>query len=165
LEKRGYFLVTAHRQENVDVRDRLKGILEGLALVYRKFRLPLIYPVHPRARRRIEEFRLGIPSGLKVIEPVGFLDFLTLEADAALVLTDSGSVQEETCVLQVPCVTLRDNTERPETLGVGSNVLAGANQKRILQGVDLMLTKERKWPNPFGDGQAGERVVRLLVCR
>lgn len=162
LRKRSYFLVTAHRQANVDTRDRLKGILEGLGLVYDKFRLPLIYPIHPRARGKIEEFDMGVPSGLKFIEPIGFLDFLALEANAALVLTDSGGVQEETCILKVPCVTLRDNTERPETLKVGSNILAGVNQKNILRSVDLMLFKKRNWFNPFGDGKTGKRITTIM---
>ncbi len=163
LKQKGYFPVTAHRQENVDVRDRLQGIFEGLRLVYEGFHLPLIYPVHPRAKRRIEEFKLEVPLGLRLIEPIGFLDFLLLEANAALVLTDSGGVQEETCVLKVPCVTLRDNTERPETLEVGSNILAGISPQRILDSVDLMLSRERNWQNPFGDGKASTRVVRTVL--
>lgn len=162
LNKRGYFLVTLHRQGNVDAKDRLKRILKGLGLVYEELNLPLVYPIHPRTRRRIEEFGLGMPSGLNLIEPLGFLDFLNLEANAALVLTDSGGVQEETCILKVPCVTLRDNTERPETLEVGSNTLVGTNQERIFQGVQLMLAKERNWQNPFGDGKAGKRIVEII---
>ncbi|MCL0072921.1 UDP-N-acetylglucosamine 2-epimerase (non-hydrolyzing) [Dehalococcoidia bacterium] len=160
LKQGGYFLVTLHRQENVDIKDRLKGILEGLGLVYRKFHLPLIYPIRPRTRRRIEEFALGVPPGVKLIEPVGFLDFLNLEANVALILTDSGGVQEEACILKVPCITLRDNTERSETLEVGSNILAGANPGSILNSVERMLSAERNWPNPFGDGQAGLRIAR-----
>jgi len=162
LKEGEYFLVTVHRQENVDIRDRLKAILEGLGLVYQKFRLPLIYPIHPRASRRIEEFGLGVPSGVKLIEPVGFLDFLVLEANAALILTDSGGVQEESCILKVPCITLRDNTERPETLEVGSNMLAGAGPRTIQDSAERILSAERNWPNPFGDGQAGVRIVRTI---
>ena len=79
-----------------------------------------------------------------------------------LVLADSGGVQEETCILKVPCVKLRDSTERPETLEVGSNVLAGVNQEKILEGVKIMLSKERNWKNPFGDGKAGERIVNIV---
>ena len=141
LEKGGYFLVTAHRQENVDIKERLKGILDGLELVYRKFNYPIIYPVHPRTKKKIREFGLEVPNGVELIEPLGFLEFLQLEANAKLVLTDSGGVQEETCILKVPCVTLRDNTERPETLNVGSNVLAGVNQEKISEGVKLMLKR------------------------
>jgi len=162
LNPEGYFLVTVHRQENVDVKERLKGILEGLELVYNKFDLSIIYPIHPRTRKRIKEFGLEVPKGIELIEPLGFLEFLQLEANAKLVLTDSGGVQEETCILRVPCVTLRDNTERPETLEVGSNILAGVNQEKILESVKTMLSKERNWENPFGDGRAGKRVAEIL---
>lgn len=162
LNSEGYFLVTAHRQENVDNKERLKGILDGLELVYHKYNFPIIYPIHPRTMKRIEEFGLEVPNGVELIEPLGFLEFLRLEANAKLVLTDSGGVQEETCILKVPCVTLRDSTERPETLEVGSNVLAGVNQEKILEGVKIMLSKERNWKNPFGDGKAGERIVNIV---
>ena len=163
LNPKEYFLMTAHRQENVDAKNRLKGILEGLVLVYHEFNIPIIYPIHPRTKKRIEEFGLEVPEGIELIEPLGFLAFLQLEANAKLVLTDSGGVQEETCILGVPCVTLRDNTERPETLDVGSNVLVGVNQDRILEGVKKMLSKERDWRNPFGDGCAGVKIVEILI--
>jgi len=162
LERDEYFLVTAHRQKNVDVKERLMGILEGLKLVYDEFNLPIIYPIHPRTKKRIHEFGLEIPRGVNVIEPVGFLEFLKLEANAKLVFTDSGGVQEETCILKVPCVTLRDNTERPETLEVGSNVLAGTNQEKILDCTKLMLNHENNWVNPFGDGKAGKRITGII---
>lgn len=162
LKKGNYFLVTFHRQENTDERDRLKDVLKGLGLVYQKFHLPLIYPIHPRTRRRIEEFELDIPAGIKLIEPVGFVDFLALELNTALVLTDSGGVQEESCILRVPCITLRNNTERPETLEVGSNILSGVNPEAIVNSVKKILSKERDWQNPFGDGQASIRIVEAL---
>ena len=162
LHTRGYFLVTTHRPENVDVVDRLRGILEGLSMVYREFHIPLLYPIHPRTQKRIDEFQLAIPEGMKIIQPTGFLDFLIMEANAKVVLTDSGGVQEETCILKVPCVTLRDNTERPETLEVGSNVLAGTNPQRILDSVAMSVLKERNWSNPFGDGKAATRIVGLI---
>ena len=162
LNPEEYFLVTAHRQENVDVKERLKGILDGLDLVCDKFNLPTVYPIHPRTLKRIKDFGLEVPEGIELREPLGFLEFLQLEANAKLVLTDSGGVQEETCILKVPCVTLRDNTERPETLGVGSNVLSGANQNRILEGVEKMMNRERNWKNPFGDGKSGSMIVKIL---
>jgi UDP-N-acetylglucosamine 2-epimerase (non-hydrolysing) len=97
-----------------------------------------------------------------LVEPLDYLGFLQLEANARLVLTDSGGVQEETCILKVPCVTLRDNTERPETLEVGSNVLAGTRSDKIVDGVKLMLGKKNDWMNPFGDGQAAKRIIEIL---
>jgi UDP-N-acetylglucosamine 2-epimerase (non-hydrolysing) len=162
LSPEEYFLVTAHRQENVDVKERLNGILDGLESVYREFNLPIIYPIHPRTMKKVREFGLEVPNGIKLVKPLGFLEFLQLEANAKLVLTDSGGVLEETCVLKVPCVTLRDNTERPETLEVGSNVLSGVNQNKILEGVEKMMDKERNWNNPFGDGKAGREIMEIL---
>jgi len=161
LERKQYFLITTHRQENVDVKIRFEGILKGLELLANEFGLPVVYPIHPRARKTMNHFELNA-RGIEFIEPLDYPSFLQLEANAKLVLTDSGGVQEETCILGVPCVTLRDNTERPETLEVGSNVLAGTNPERILEGVRFMLKEDRRWENPFGDGKAGERIVEIL---
>ena len=161
LAPRGYFLVTLHRQENVDNRERFTSILEGLSKIAGEFCLPVVYPIHPRSRKMIGEFGLQ-PKDLELIEPVDFLDFLQLESSARLILTDSGGVQEESCILGVPCVTLRDNTERPETIEVGSNILAGVLPDEILACSRVMLGRENNWANPFGDGKAGERIVGIL---
>ena len=161
LEPKGYFLVTAHRQENVDVKARFDGILTGLELINHDYGLPVIYPIHPRARKMLRHFELK-PAGLELIEAVDYLSFLQLESQAKVVLTDSGGVQEETCILHVPCVTLRDNTERPETLAVGSNVLAGTDPEKIQECTGSMIEKATEWANPFGDGTAGERIVAIL---
>jgi len=164
LEPRGYFLVTVHRQENVDNRVRFASILEGLDRVAGQFGMPVVYPIHPRSKRMMSEFRLS--SGrVRLIEPVDFLDFLQLESSARLILTDSGGVQEEACILGIPCVTLRDNTERPETLEVGSNVLAGVLPDRILKCSETMLNRENNWENPFGDGKSGKRIVDILETK
>jgi len=164
LTPKEYFLVTAHRQENVDVKERFEGIIKGLELVANEFGLPVIYPIHPRARKMMNHFGLKA-KGIEFIEPVDYLSFVQLEAKAKLVLTDSGGVQEEACILKVPCVTLRDNTERPETLEVGSNVLAGTTSEKILECAKEMLNKNNKWYNPFGNGKAGERIVEILINR
>ena len=164
LTPKEYFLVTAHRQENVDVKERFEGIIEGLELVAKEFGLPVVYPIHPRARKMMNHFGLKT-NGIEFIEPLDYLSFVQLEAKAKLVLTDSGGVQEEACILQVPCVTLRDNTERPETLEVGSNILAGTNAETILNTVKEMIDKENNWKNPFGDGKTGKRIVEILINR
>ncbi|MEM2971947.1 MAG: UDP-N-acetylglucosamine 2-epimerase (non-hydrolyzing) [Candidatus Bathyarchaeia archaeon] len=161
LDGDDYFLVTVHRQENVDDEKRFRSILKGLEMVRKEFGVELVYPIHPRSRKRLEAFGLR-PNGVRLIEPSDYLSFLQLESNAMLVLTDSGGVQEEACILGVPCVTLRDNTERPETLEVGSNVLAGTDPYNIVEKVDLMLNRERSWLNPFGDGKAGTRIVEIL---
>ena len=162
LSTRNYFLVTLHRQENVDNPARFLSILEGLDKVADEFHLPVIYPIHPRSRKRMREFHLK-PQNLTLIAPVDFLGFLQLENNARLILTDSGGVQEESCILGVPCVTLRDNTERPETLEVGANILAGAIPEKILECSQVMLGRENNWRNPFGDGRAGERIVDIIL--
>jgi len=162
LEPKGYFLVTAHRQENVDSRERLGEIIKGLELVRREFSLQVVFPVHPRTRKMVEKFGFEF-DGIKAIEPLGFLEFLQLEANARLVLTDSGGVQEEACILGVPCVTLRENTERPETVEVGANVLAGARAGKILERTQVMLEEGNAWNNPFGNGASGETIVKLIA--
>ena len=162
LEPKEYFLVTAHRAENVDNQSRLKEILKGLELIKKEFGLPVIFPMHPRTRKMVNEFGLEL-DGIRVIEPVGFLEFLQLEANARLVLTDSGGVQEETCILGVPCVTLRENTERPETVDVGGNVLVGARAHEMLKATRQMLSRGNGWKNPFGDGRAGSLILDSLA--
>lgn len=166
LEKLGikpkeYFLVTVHRAENVDNPERLGEILKGLRLVGREFSLPVIFPMHPRTKKMVQQFGFEL-DGIRAIEPLGFLEFLQLEAGARLALTDSGGVQEETCILGVPCVTLRDNTERPETVDAGASVLVGASSRQIMSGAKRMLKMEIGWKNPFGDGHTGERIVKIL---
>jgi UDP-N-acetylglucosamine 2-epimerase (non-hydrolysing) len=163
LRKREYFLVTAHRQENVDKKERLKGILEGFGLVYKNFKFPLVYPIHPRTRKRIREFKLKVPIGTLLIEPVGFLDFLQLEANARLTLTDSGGVQEESCVLKVPCLILRDNNEWPELLKMKSSFLVGVDPEKILNGVKKMFHKKRNWKNPLGNGKSAKKILDILI--
>ncbi len=162
LNAREYFVVTIHRQENVDSRARFASILEGLDGVAADFHLPVIYPVHPHSQKRMSEFNLE-PRNLTLIDPVDFLGFLQLGSNAQLILTDSGGVQEEACILGVPCVTLRDNTERPETLEVGANILAGASPDNILECARIMLGRDKNWRNPFGDGKAGKRIVEILL--
>ena len=162
LQKEGYFLVTAHRQENVDNEGRLNDIVDGLLDLHRQYDIPIIFSAHPRTINRLAEFGVTLPEGIRIIEPPGYLEFLQLEKNAKLVLTDSGGVQEETCILRVPCVTLRNNTERPETIEVGSNILVGTNPSKILNGVSMMLKQSRNWVNPFGDGKAAEKIVSAL---
>ncbi len=110
----------------------------------------------------VHEFSLST-EGIRVIDPVGYLQFLLLESMAALILTDSGGVQEESCILSVPCVTLRENTERPETIDAGSNMLAGTNAEKMLAATDRMIDIPSIWSNPFGDGDASHRIIE--VCK
>lgn len=157
-----FALLTAHREENVDDPDRFRSILDGVERVASEYDLQVIYPIHPRARKRIDEFALTVPPRITVIEPLDFLDFLVLEDEATVVLTDSGGVQEEACILGTPCLTLRDNTERPETVSVGANRIVGVSPDSIFEGTGEMLATERDWNNPFGDGSASKRIIDVL---
>ena len=161
IDDEDYFLVTVHRQENVDNEKRFRGILKGLEMVQKEFGFKVVYPIHPRAKKQLKVFDAEA-NGVMFVEPLDYLGFLQLESNAKLVLTDSGGVQEEACVLGVPCVTLRYNTERPETLEVGANVLAGTDPYEIVDKTKLMLSGDNSWENPFGDGKAAERIVNLL---
>jgi UDP-N-acetylglucosamine 2-epimerase (non-hydrolysing) len=136
--------------------------LEGLDRVAAEFEEPVIYPIHPHSRKRMAEFNLK-SQRLTLAEPVDFFSFLQLESSAKLIFTDSGGVQEEACILNIPCVTLRDNTERPETLEVGSNILAGVSPDKILECSKKMLGKANNWKNPFGDGTAGKKIVEIIM--
>ncbi|MBI3316182.1 MAG: UDP-N-acetylglucosamine 2-epimerase (non-hydrolyzing) [Candidatus Omnitrophica bacterium] len=160
--KKPYFLMTLHRQENVDHRESLASIVAGLERVIKLFGRPILFPVHPRTLKQLRGFGLSLPRKVIAVKPMGFMDFLYLEKNAQLILTDSGGVQEEACLLKVPCVTLRTSTERPETVRVGANVISGYHPGRIADCAKKMIRKTRRWPNPFGDGHASERIVKAV---
>jgi len=162
LKSKEFFLVSLHRQENVDDVKRFKSLVKSLTLLEQKYRLPIVFPIHPRAKKMARKFKLNF-GNIILIEPIDYLSFLFLEKNAKVVLTDSGGVQEETCILKVPCVTLRYNTERPETLTVGSNVIAGTTPTKILSCVNKMMGKKQSWKNPFGDGKAAKKIVKILI--
>lgn len=157
-----YLLMTTHRQENVDHRVRYEGILQGARQLHDELGLPVVYPIHPRAKKMLEAHQLS-SEGLWLCHPLGYLDFLTLEANARLILTDSGGLQEEACILGVPCITLRDNTERPETVAVGANLLVGVKPEQICAGARLLLSRSTDWQQPLGDGAAGKKIAHVLI--
>lgn len=157
-----YALLTAHRAENVDDPDRFKSLLESVARAASIHSLDVVYPIHPRAEKRLEEFELEVPARIDVVAPLDFLDFLLLEEEARIVFTDSGGVQEECCILQTPCITLRNETERPETVDVGANKVVGSDPESVVEGVRQMLAGKTDWENPFGDGTAAEQVIDEL---
>jgi UDP-N-acetylglucosamine 2-epimerase (non-hydrolysing) len=160
---REYFLLTAHRQENVDNRTKLENLIAALQGLYSAYGIPILFPAHPRTSKRLWEFGLSMPEGVRIIGPQGYLAFLLLEKSARLILTDSGGIQEEACILHTPCITLRENTERPETLDVGGNVLTGMDPERILKAASTMLSAETSWVNPFGDGHSGKGIIETLL--
>ena len=158
-----FALATVHRAENTDHEPRLRGIFDGLARSGRELGVPVLCALHPRTAQRLASFGVSLDGAVRALPPLGYLEFLALHAEAALMLTDSGGLQEEACCLGVPCVTLRDNTERPESVEVGANVLAGADPDRIVESAKAMRERRGGWTNPFGDGTSGERIVDILV--
>lgn len=166
LPTSGFVLTTIHRAENTDDPRRLGAIVAGLVAVAERW--PVVFPVHPRTRARLERMdlwsRLVAAPGVRVLDPVGYLEFLGLLAAALVVVTDSGGVQEESCILRVPCVTVRDNTERPETVAVGGNRLVAADDRAIVLAVAAMSAAPRGFRHPFGDGRAGERIAAFLAA-
>jgi UDP-N-acetylglucosamine 2-epimerase (non-hydrolysing) len=161
LNHERYFLVTAHRAENVDNLERFSKIIYSLDLLIEKYGLDVVYPIHPRSRKMMESFGLE-SSKIQFIEPLGYFEFIQLLTNARMVLTDSGGIQEESCVLGIPCITLRDNTERPETIIAGSNILSGVEPEKVLSSVLKMFEKKNKWVNPYGDGSTSKKILKIL---
>lgn len=162
LKPQDYFLVTAHRSENVDRPEHLREILNGLNMVAETFGRRLITSLHPRTASRLssdQPFKLH--PLIEFHEPFGFFDFVRLEKDALCAITDSGTVQEECCILHVPTVTVRRTTERPETVDCGSNIVSGMSAERIHGAVKLMTTLSRDWKCP--EGYMAENVSRTVV--
>jgi UDP-N-acetylglucosamine 2-epimerase (non-hydrolysing) len=162
-----FALATLHRPSNVDVRENLVSILRALEHVSRK--LPVILPIHPRTRKRIDEFGLTaalVQSGVRILEPLGYHDTICLVDAARVVLTDSGGMQEETAALRVPCITLRENTERPITVEIGSNRLVGPRYDAIVATVDEVLAGPARIGavHELWDGHAAERIAANLVA-
>lgn len=167
LSNRQYALVTLHRPSNVDERTTLSNLVDTLVKLQES--IPTVFPVHPRTRKRLEEFGLlqilSRRPQITVLEPLGYLPFLDLMMHAHLVLTDSGGIQEETTFLGVPCLTLRDNTERPETISQGTNELVGTDPDRIISAVRRTLSggcKVGVIPDLW-DGHAAERIIEIIV--
>ena len=166
LEPQGFVLMTLHRPSNVDEPEVLSGLLDGLAEIQR--RIPIIFPAHPRTMERMREFgfggRMTAMAALRVTEPLGYLKFMNLMANARLVLTDSGGIQEETTILGVPCLTLRENTERPVTVTQGTNVVVGCDPGRIVtEALAIVDGKSKAGRVPeLWDGQAASRIVKVL---
>jgi len=169
LEPRGYVALTLHRPSNVDDRDVFVRVLGAVRKIAEE--LPVVFPIHPRTRKNMVRFGMleeegdDTLGGVRLVEPLGYLDFLNLMAEARFVLTDSGGIQEETTILKVPCLTLRETTERPVTVEVGCNEVVGTEPARILSAFRRVMSAEafpcgtpEKW-----DGLAAERIAEVLV--
>ena len=161
LEKGNYFVITLHRPANVDEADKLKALMNEITIHTRK--LPVIFPMHPRTAKIFKE--LGISAGnLHIIEPLGYLEFNYLVANAKAVITDSGGITEETTVMGIPCLTLRDNTERPETVEIGTNELIGTNPAAIKPALEKLFSGNWKTGNipALWDGKTAKRIIDEL---
>lgn len=161
-----YFLVTMHREENVDVEERLRSLVIALEQLHQEYGFPIVCSLHPRTRKRMESFGVSsVQSGIHFIAPLGLLDFVALERSAFCVLSDSGTVQEECCIFKVANVTIRDVTERPETLECGSNMLAGAEAEDILRCVRTVLAQKKQWvaPPEYLADNVSSTVVKILL--
>jgi UDP-N-acetylglucosamine 2-epimerase (non-hydrolysing) len=156
-----------HREENVDVEARLRSLMRALDLLQREYRLPIICSVHPRTKHRMESFGVEVENEqIKLHSPFGFLDFIALERNALCVLSDSGTVQEECCILKVANVTIRDVTERPETIECGSNMLSGVNAQMIVECVRAVLDQKPQWtvPPEYLVEHVSNTVVKIVLC-
>lgn len=165
VNPREYFLVTTHRAENVDVKERLEEIFKGLELIAKNYGLPIICSIHPRTKNKLEQFNIKIQNeNIKLMEPFGFFDFVKLEKNAKLVLTDSGTVQEECCIFNVPAVTIRDTTERPETVECKSNIVSGVKAEPILNCTRIMLAADTDWTYPIGytDKDVSDKIIKYI---
>lgn len=166
VEEKSYFLITLHRAENVDVEGRLEKFIQAFRLLAREYKLPLICSLHPRTRSQLEKQKKVFDGDeIRVIEPLGLFDFVQLEQKARCVLSDSGTVQEECCLFKVPNVTLRDVTERPETIDVGSNMLAGCEPSAILTAVKTVLGQDCVWepPKEYLEKKVSGKIAKIVL--
>jgi UDP-N-acetylglucosamine 2-epimerase (non-hydrolysing) len=162
----GYFLVTLHRAENVDDPARLGGLIEALDLVAERYGQPVVVSLHPRTADKMRRFGIAVRSPLvRTMEPLGFFDFVALERLARCAISDSGTVQEECCILRVPSVTVRDTTERPETIECGSNILTGPDPERILSAIATVLATPCDWtpPREYLEPRVSRTVAKVLL--
>ncbi len=167
VEAGGYFLITMHRAESVDGEERLRSLISALEAIQSEYRRPIICSTHPRTKSAMQKYRIDIKSNADIhfLEPFGFFDFLALERNALCVLSDSGTVQEECCLFRVANVTIRDVTERPETLECGSNMLSGADPQTILRCVQTVLSQKAEWtiPPEYAVSNVSRSVLKIVL--
>jgi UDP-N-acetylglucosamine 2-epimerase (non-hydrolysing) len=166
LESGKYFLATMHREENVDIESRMQGIISALDQLQREYNIPVVISTHPRTRMQMDSFGIMLKNQeVRFFDPFSFFDFITLERNALCVLSDSGTVQEECCILRVANVTIRDVTERPETIECGSNILSGVDPEMIVSCVRAALDHEPQWtvPPEYLESQVSTTIVKIVL--
>jgi len=165
LKNKEFGIITLHRPSNVDNSDTLSSILDSIEKIQES--IPLVWPIHPRTKNSIKKFNLNQKvdklQNVKLTEPLGYLEFISLVMNSKMVLTDSGGIQEETTFLHVPCITLRENTERPVTVSHGTNILVGTNKEKLFNAFNKIqnINKKMSLP-PLWDGKASERIVKII---
>jgi UDP-N-acetylglucosamine 2-epimerase (non-hydrolysing) len=162
LNKKKYFLLTLHRQENVNDKNKFLKIYNSLEKISKNLKTDIIFPAHPRTQKLIKLLNLKFNNKIKIIEPVNYLNFLTLIKNSKLVITDSGGIQEESCTMRVPAITLRTSTERQETVHMGANILSKYDYNSLLKNITRLLNKTIKWQKPYGSGNASEKIYNIL---
>jgi len=166
LKSGEYFLVTMHRAENVDVEQRLRWLATALDQLEKTYHIPVVVSTHPHTAARLKDFGIGVDNAnIRFLKPFGFFDFIHLEKNAACLCSDSGTVQEECCLFKVPNVTLRDVTERPETVECGSNLLSGAEPDAVMRCVRLVMEQKPHWEPPRDDlmENVSDTVVKVMT--
>jgi UDP-N-acetylglucosamine 2-epimerase (non-hydrolysing) len=162
FNKKEYLLATIHRPSNVDSKNDLSNVVNILNVISKK--LPIVFPIHPRTRKKLDEFSLKLNKTTMLLEPLSYIPFLSLMSESKIILTDSGGIQEEATFLGVPCITMRENTERPITTEIGTNILAGTEHENIISIFDkIMESEEFKFQiPPLWDGHTGDRIVKII---
>lgn len=166
IEPGKYFLVTMHRAENVDTETRLRQLINAVITLSKTHNIPVICSLHPRTKDKIQRYNIDIDdTAIRFVEPLGFFDFIRLEQNARCVISDSGTVQEECCLFHVPNITIRDVTERPETIECGSNILCGADEEIILRCVNIVLSQKQEWavPAEYLNERVSDTVVKITL--
>ena len=157
-----YFLLTLHRQENVANKKKFLKIINSLNDVIFNFDIDIIFPAHPRTKIFLKSLNIKLNKRIKLVEPMNYINFLTLIQNSKLVITDSGGIQEESCVMKVPSITLRTSTERQETIRMGANILSKYDSKDLLKNVYKILNKKIIWKSPYGNGKASIEIYKIL---
>lgn len=166
LNPKGYFLVTMHRAENIDAEDRLRSLIQALDSLEREYKVPILVSTHPHTEKRLILSNIKLNNdNIKFLEPFGFFDFITLERNALCVISDSGTVQEECCIFRVPNVTIRDVTERPETIECGSNILSGVEGESVRRCVHSIINIQNKWyiPPEYLNSHVSDTICKIML--
>ena len=162
LKKNNYFLFTLHRQENVEDKNKFLRLFKTLEKISKKFNIKIVFPAHPRTQKIMKLLNLLSNTKIKVLQPLNYINFLTLIKNSKLVITDSGGIQEESCTLKVPVITLRTSTERQETIYMGANILSKYDYLNITKNINKIFKKKIKWTYPYGKGNASKNIFNIL---